>query len=104
MLASSGGGFSKISGDAKGVNLLSILKETRVFDKYVLWNNSRLHVLFIRKCAHENRGSSKQMISLFKNRVFSIWATTFCREFANSIVFGGHFSTIAPLISATASK
>ena len=46
----------------------------------------------MRKGVQENRGSSKKVIFLLKNRVFGLWFHYFRREFADSMAPGGHFA------------
>ena len=51
--------FQKISGGTNGLNLTSVIEETRLFGKY-FGNFCRLHAFFIRKSAQEHLGSSKK--------------------------------------------
>ena len=75
-------------------NLPSVLEETRVLDKHL--GRYADYTCFVCKRLQENRGSIEKVILALKNRLFGLWFYDFCREFADSMALGGHFSPLPP--------
>ena len=92
----------KLGEGAKGLNLPSILEETRLLDKYL---GIFVDCIFFHKkrCTRELR-LKQETTFLLKNRVFGLGFHHFCREIARSFGTWGTLCLPLPPIAATGSN